>query len=296
MSPSHKKTAMHTACLYSCLSPAPLPMALQFTGLWAPAHRSTALRPAEPMATPPLSQNSRDISCETGLEMAMILTRLCLILVATLTLLISPPSQAELAPPPLSLTDSVVEIEVDIIRREQNRPRHHLERCSGALIRLQGAIRVLSAWHCFDGYENLAKPPRVHFKGQLVMARLLRTGGSMANDWALLALTTPLEGVTPLPLVSDAAKAISMGGQAVGFPRNTNADNTSTPQHSPMCEVIGRFKGWWSTRCQAIEGMSGGPFVTPSPEGPVLSGIVSARDSDGRVLIAPMPHWIFRRR
>ncbi len=226
----------------------------------------------------------------------MTLARLCLILVATLTLLKGPSSQAELAPPPLALTDSVVEIEVDVIRREQNQPRHHLERCSGVLIRQQGAIRVLSAWHCFDGYENLAKPPRVHFKGQLATARLLRTGGSMANDWAILALTAPLEGVAPLPLASDADKAIRMRGQAVGFPRNTNADNTSTLQHSASCEVIGRFKGWWSTQCQAIEGMSGGPFVTLSPEGPVLSGIVSARDSDGRVLIAPMPQWILRRR
>ena len=228
--------------------------------------------------------------------MAMTLERLCLILVATLTLLISLPSQAELAPLPLSLTNSVVEIEVDIIRREQNQPRHHLERCSGALIRQKGAIRVLSAWHCFDGYENLAKPPRVHFKGQLALARLLRTGGSMANDWALLALTAPLEGVAPLPLASDPDKAIRMGGQAVGFPRNTNADNTSTLQHFPSCEVIGRFKGWWSTQCQAIEGMSGGPFITPSQEGPVLSGIVSARDSDGRVLIAPLPQWLLQGR
>ena len=226
----------------------------------------------------------------------MVIKGFCLILLPTLTSLISPSSQAELAPPPLALTDSVVEIEVDVIRREQNQPRHHLERCSGALIRQQGAIRVLSAWHCFDGYENLAKPPRVHFKGQLETARLLRTGGSMTNDWALLALARPLKGAEPLPLASEPDKAIRMGGQAVGFPRNTNADNTSTLQHSPMCEVIGRFKGWWSTRCQAIEGMSGGPFVTPSPEGPVISGVVSARDPNGRVLIAPMPQWILRGR
>lgn len=226
----------------------------------------------------------------------MALARLCLILLPTLTSLISPPSQAELAPLPLSLTNSVVEIEVDVIRREQNQPRHHLERCSGALIRLQGAIRVLSAWHCFDGYENLATPPRVHFKGQLAIARLLRTGGSMANDWALLALTTPLESAASLPLASDPDKAIRMGGQAVGFPRNTNADNTSTLQRSPVCEVIGRLKGWWSTHCQAIEGMSGGPFVTSSSEGPVLSGIVSARDSDGHALIAPLPQWLLQGR
>ena len=213
-------------------------------------------------------------------------------LLAGTILLVSLYVRAEQMEPSRALTHSVIQIEVDVIKREQNQPRHHLERCSGALIQRQGVIRILSAWHCFDGYENLATPPRVRFKGQLATARLLNTGGSMANDWALLALTTSLEGVVPLPLGKDLDRAIRMGGQAAGYPRAAVVDSQPILQLSAKCGVIGRFKGWWSTHCQAIEGMSGGPFITVGPEGPVLSGVVSARDAQGHVLITPLPYFL----
>jgi hypothetical protein len=173
---------------------------------------------------------------------------------------------------------------------------HYIEDCSGTLLATEPTL-ILTAWHCFDGGQDLTTPAKARLLGQWIPLKTIASGGSMAADWALLEVTSDktaqlLKGlglVSRVP-VPEVPAAVSVAGYRK-HATTTTAGRTLVIDEN--CDVIERSEGWLVTSCDAEAGSSGGPAVSLTPQGIVVTGVISAKRDDGRLLVTPVTESIY---
>lgn len=199
------------------------------------------------------------------------------------------------------LESAVVPIKVPLLRLTEGYQSHHIEDCSGTLLATEPTL-ILTAWHCFDGGQDLTTPAKAQLSGQWVPLKKIASGGSMAADWTLLAVASdkPIQQMKGLGLVSSAPLAgvaetgMTTAVTVAGYRKHANTITAGrTLVIDEYCDVIERSEAWLVTSCDAEAGSSGGPAVALTPQGVVVTGVISAKRDDGRLLVTPVTEAIY---
>jgi len=199
------------------------------------------------------------------------------------------------------LESSVVPIKVPLLRLTEGYQSHHIEDCSGTLLATEPTL-ILTAWHCFDGGQDLTTPAKAQLSGQWVPLKKIASVGSMAADWALLQVASdkPIQQMKGLGLVSSAPVAgvaetgMTTAVTVAGYRKHANTITAGrTLVIDEYCDVIERSEAWLVTSCDAEAGSSGGPAVALTPQGVVVTGVISAKRDDGRLLVTPVTEAIY---
>ena len=187
---------------------------------------------------------------------------------------------------------AMVRIEVPVIRPIAGRMRHFTEHCSATAITPGPDMLLLSAWHCFEDYAATQGPIQLfasHSAGNPLPARLIVSGGSMSEDWAIL---TPLSSTVIGAWIPLAREPTQRGTQviAAGFAPTTDSGTTErqteTPSsralmYDPDCLIISATSRPAQSDCVAKKGASGGAILRRTASGSVrVVGIISAGDGE----------------
>lgn len=188
---------------------------------------------------------------------------------------------------PTSWQASLVRLQVPLSRWQDGQKTHWVEDCTATLVATVPP-RLLSAWHCFDGRLDLAKPARVLVDKRWHPVRLERSGGSMAADWALLSMPDILaDTALALPIASaapDTGAPIVMAGFSGDSGLGASGEALT---YDPDCTVQAPKDSWLTTDCVAFKGASGGPVLQRRESGWSVTGVISARDPSGPVMFLP---------
>jgi len=192
---------------------------------------------------------------------------------------------------------AILPLTVPVERLEQQHRRAMTDDCSATVIATQPA-RLLSAWHCFDGYNDLTKPPLVTTSEGPMALRLLATGGSMLADWALLApadsridaMLSTLPSVAAAPLRSMPHAAVVMAGFS-----HVTGDRQRLLRADMHCQAIAADRHWVRSDCIAFKGASGGPVLQKVGDDWRIVGVISAKESSGTRLFTPIPQGLLNR-
>ncbi|MAC37548.1 MAG: hypothetical protein CME47_08690 [Halieaceae bacterium] len=181
---------------------------------------------------------------------------------------------------------AIVKIEVPIVRSVKGYPRHFLERCSATIISPGPRPVLISAWHCFEGYDAMASPAQTLTKDGPVSLELLASGGSMQNDWALLTSKADWIPTAWIPIARDRAEK-GARVSAAGFSRPPASG--STDLESPLdralvidsdCRVAEASSPPIASSCVIQQGASGGAILGRTQSGSLrVYGVISAGDS-----------------
>lgn len=195
------------------------------------------------------------------------------------------------APQIAHLQHSVVPLRVPTSRLVNGYRRHHRENCSATVINTH-PLTLLSAWHCFDGYDDLSRAAHILVEGNWVDVRLVNSGGSMSADWALVTADAPdIQEPTmlqPLPVLVDHKASDVLVFHVAGYP-NTQNERPPSLWVSQRCPSLGRSQQWIGADCSATRGVSGGPALVQHNGTWSVIGVVSAQRSDTMLLVAPLP-------
>lgn len=189
---------------------------------------------------------------------------------------------------------AVGRLEVPSLRHDGGERRHYIENCSATLIGRPGqrvAQTVVTAWHCLEGYRDLSRDIRFILPGEgtalgALVAYPLSSGGSMADDWAILRLArkvpvehvAPLQAVTLAGAVQSSTSSLAMAGYSRDDGRGAGGDRLT---YDPGCHIRAAIDKNLETDCQAFRGASGGAVVELTPSGePRYRGVISAGDSE----------------
>ncbi len=185
---------------------------------------------------------------------------------------------------------AIVKIRVPVTRSENGYPRHFFEYCTGSRVRVPNSedIQILTAWHCFDGFNRHLDQAQVASSDQSWHpVQLSHSGGSMAADWAWLKLPDTLPSVPALRLSTrDAHPTDTL--IAAGFNRDDEiADGGNTLTFDPHCRIQSADPplGSISSDCVAFKGASGGPVLMSTESGWVVAGIISAAMNELSLLV-----------
>ncbi len=182
-------------------------------------------------------------------------------------------------------TRAIVKIEVPIVRSVNGYPRHFLERCSGTIVSPGPFPLVISAWHCFEGYNPLPSPAILRTETGPAALDLVATGGSMDADWALLRSTSQWWPNTWIPVSRDrvltgsrvSAAGFSRSSEASALELDDGREHTLTVDAD--CRIIQAGSNPFASSCVIQKGASGGPIVGRTQSGSLrLYGIISAGD------------------
>ena len=196
-------------------------------------------------------------------------------------------ARADRAPDPSleneAWAQAVVEIEVPITRRVDGYLRHFIERCSATVVSPGPNPRLVSAWHCFEGYDELAAPAIARTDTGTISLELLASGGSMLEDWAVLRGTDKWTPSAWMPISRTEAKA-GKRISAVGFARPPAKAPTNFTERAvlidPDCRVTHDESLPVASNCVVQQGASGGAVVGRTASGGMrVFGIISAGDS-----------------
>ena len=183
---------------------------------------------------------------------------------------------------PLDWRASLVALRVATSRRVKGTLRHHWEDCSGAIIDVD-PVTVLTAWHCFDGYNDLSKPPMVKLNNHWHSGRLRQTGQGMHADWAIV--TVAGAHGSPSLLADTSGNYLRLGGQIIiaGFAQGEQAlpRKLLVRKH---CTIDRIGSQWSSSRCDSQQGLSGGPVLVHDGSTMRIIGVISARRNDNELL------------
>ncbi|MEM8942474.1 MAG: trypsin-like peptidase domain-containing protein [Pseudomonadota bacterium] len=137
---------------------------------------------------------------------------------------------------------AVGRLKIPAQRTVHGRRQHFIERCSATLVSAgawqERSTWIISAWHCFEHYQDLSRS--ISFTGSTnaaVNARLVRSGGGMRDDWALLRLDRSLPGAVPL------ANVVTTEGQPLlmaGFPKRQTPEAEGGALTDTTEEIPGR--------------------------------------------------------
>lgn len=182
---------------------------------------------------------------------------------------------------------AIVRLEVPVTRQENGFTRHFIEHCSATVVTPGPRPILLSAWHCFDGFSAIGPPAvaymRANDKSEL---QLIKTGGSMLEDWALL---TPLRAFTHSGWIPIATQGphhdtqLVSAGYAKTSPVAGSREMASEQRQlalDPSCQVIQNANTPpAASSCVAKKGASGGPILGRTASGSYrIYGVISAGD------------------
>ena len=184
---------------------------------------------------------------------------------------------------PLDWRASLVALRVMTSRRVKGTLRHHWEDCSGAIIDVN-PVTVLTAWHCFDGYNDLSKPPMVKLNNHWHSGRLRQTGQGMHADWAIV--TVAGAHGSPSLLADTSGNYLRLGGQIIiaGFAQGEPSPTPYNYSCVSTARSIGIGSQWSSSRCDSQQGLSGGPVLVHDGSTMRIIGVISARRNDNELL------------
>ena len=178
--------------------------------------------------------------------------------------------------------------------------RHFTEHCTAVAITPGPNSLFVSAWHCFDDYRSTITPiqlidPR---SAKQVQMKLLDTGGSMQEDWALLTPDSPFTIDTWIP-ISTTPHHIGQPLIAAGFAPQPNQSGDEAVERyllaDAACSVIDGSAHPPASDCVAKKGASGGAMIALTDSGSArLQGIISAGDGKAVSYFYPAPSLILR--
>ena len=189
---------------------------------------------------------------------------------------------------------AVVALRVPLRREREGGLIHVTEACSATLIDEQKGW-LLTAWHCVDGIMDLTRPPLAWIDAEWHELDVVAAGGAMESDWALLRLRNTKVARGRTMAITTMAAELGATLLVSGYPRDAQLNTGSAPiSISRSCQLMGSRSRWLVLDCDLEKGMSGGPVTINRPDGPVVMGIVSARDSRGHTLLMPLAHIPYR--
>ena len=183
----------------------------------------------------------------------------------------------------------VLPMRVPVFTYRNGHRQHHTEHCTGTLLATE-PYTIVTAWHCFDGLQDLTRPPKGFLGDKWIPLKLIASGDSMAADWALLALDGHSDLVLPrgLSMTADTPDIFSIAG----FSDKRPGESTELSiDHG--CIVTGQLDGWFTTNCKASKGASGGPAVGWVEDELVIFGVISAKNEVQTLLITPVSSEIY---
>ena len=186
---------------------------------------------------------------------------------------------------PQSWQSAVVSLRVPTRRLVNGERSHHEELCSGTVISHKPTT-VLTAWHCFDGYDDLSNPPMVLINGLWHQGRLRQHGKSMRADWAILTV----KGNHDVSRVNidTSSQYLQLGRKIIvaGFDKTDAGERQLIIEHD--CTIAALAEQWISSDCSAKRGASGGPILVR--DGPTIAviGVISALRNKWELLFAPI--------
>ena len=186
---------------------------------------------------------------------------------------------------PQSWQSAVVSLRVPTRRLVNGEPSHHEEICSGTVISHKPTT-VLTAWHCFDGYDDLSNPPMVLINGLWHQGRLRQHGKSMQADWAILTVKGNHD-VSRIN-IDTSSQYLQLGRKIIvaGFDKTDAGERQLIIEHD--CTIAALAEQWISSDCSAKRGASGGPILVR--DGPTIAviGVISALRNEWELLFAPI--------
>jgi len=191
-------------------------------------------------------------------------------------------------------------IRIPVNRLIEGRMRHFTEHCTAVAVTPGPNSLFVSAWHCFEDYRSTLRPIQLIDPGTAtpVPIKLLETGGSMQEDWALLTPDSPLSIDSWIPI---ATTPHHMGQPliAAGFaPRTDQSGDDAVERYllaDTACSVIDASTLPPASDCVAKKGASGGAIIALTDSGSArLQGIISAGDGEAVSYFYPAPLLIRR--
>lgn len=184
-----------------------------------------------------------------------------------------------------SWRSAVVSLRVPTRRLVNGERSHHEEICSGTVISHEPTT-VLTAWHCFDGYDDLSNPPMVLINGLWHQGRLRQHGKSMQADWAILTVKGNHE--ISRVNIDTSSQYLQLGRKIIvaGFNNTDAGERQLIIEHD--CTIAALAEQWISSDCSAKRGASGGPILVRDGSNIAVIGVVSALRNEWELLFAPI--------
>jgi len=183
----------------------------------------------------------------------------------------------------------VLPLKVPVFTYTDGRKQHRIEFCSGTLLATEPPA-ILTAWHCFDGLQDLTKPAQGFISDEWISLKLIASGDSMKADWALLVPSDNSDLSLPTGLSISASRPSVFS--VAGYSREQTGESKGLSVGHD-CAVIGKFEGFLTTSCDAAEGASGGPALGWVDGELRIFGIISARNEAGTLLLTPVSTEIY---
>ena len=181
---------------------------------------------------------------------------------------------------------AIAHISVPTSRVAGGRLKHFTEHCTAVAVTPGPEPVFLSAWHCFEHYRSTVHPITLMSDKATSPAtlRLIDSGGSMREDWALLQANQAPSSATWIPVSPQPARS----GQrvtAAGFAPHESPTETENTQRLLMahlaCAVTDAGADPPASDCLARQGASGGAIISWTQSGSAqLLGIISAGDGE----------------
>jgi len=177
-------------------------------------------------------------------------------------------------------------LSIPVTRLTGGRMRHFTEHCTAVAVTPGPNSLFVSAWHCFEDYRSTITPILLvdHHTTTPIPMKLLETGGSMQEDWALLAPDSPLTIDTWIP-ISTTPHRVGQPLIAAGFaPQPDQSSDDALKRYllaDTACSVIDASTHPPASDCVAKKGASGGAIIALTYSGSArLQGIISAGDGE----------------
>jgi hypothetical protein len=180
---------------------------------------------------------------------------------------------------------AIVKIEVPIVRSVDGYPRNFLEHCSATIISPGPHPLLISAWHCFDGHDAMASPATLLTENGPIALELVASGGSMAEDWAMLRGKVAWVPKAWIPVSRvRASKGTRVSAAGFSRPSETGVNNTERSLERTLiidsdCQVTAAGFLPIASSCVIQQGASGGAILGRTQSGSVrVYGIISTGD------------------
>lgn len=185
-----------------------------------------------------------------------------------------------------SWQNAIAHISVPTSRLADGRMKHYTEHCTAVAVTPGPEPVFLSAWHCFEHYRSTVHPIRM-MSGESpspITLRLIDSGGSMREDWALLQASQPPASAAWIPVSVKPARSgqtvTAAGFAPLEIPTDRNSIERLLMAHL-ACAVIDAEAHPPASDCIARQGASGGAIIGWTQSGSAqLLGIISAGDGE----------------
>ena len=191
-------------------------------------------------------------------------------------------------------------LSIPVTRLTEGRMRHFTEHCTAVAVTPGPNSIFVSAWHCFEHYRSTILPIQLvnPYTVTPIPMKLLESGGSMQEDWALLTPVSSLTVDTWIP-ISTTRHHIGQPLIAAGFAPQPNQSGDEAVERyllaDAACAVINGSTHPPASDCVARKGASGGAIIALTDSGSArLQGIISAGDGEAVSYFYPAPLLIRR--